>query len=289
MDDSLIEIKVDLTEYYRNLHLSVTMEVVNYTVPLFLENAKAQLRFNGTGVFIKSENKYFLVTATHVVNLPGIKGIFTFGKENTLASLATASAKKRFADTSKDKRSDITIFELSTQILDQLDLRLKFLTEDNINLTTLTLDKSINYLAFGCPGNFADDPKRYQEVKLSYRGIVTQLSDFKWYEKHRYSPGDHILVDLPKFINDPDTGDRVRMFNPKGMSGGGLWQIPKQTFPPNPIPYYLLTGILIEQELNGHRCMASTNIIKVFEFMKSGFGAIFKKDHDQNFTVVGKL
>ncbi len=283
-----MNITVDLKEYYKNLHDSVIYQIANHTVPIFFETHRNHLMFNGSGVLIRSVNKHFLVTATHVVNLPEIKGLYTLGKDKTMASLATSVDVKRFVDAPAIKRADTTVFELSTEIIDQLDYRLEFLTEDNINLTALVLDKKLNYLPVGIPGYLADDPKRYHENRLSYRGIPTNLSDYKWYKKHKFTPGDHILVDLPKFINDPVTGSKVKMFNPKGISGGGLWLIPKQSHPLSQVPNFLLTGILIEQVLTGHRCMAATNIIKVFEFLKSGFGAIFTKNHTQPFSVIEK-
>jgi hypothetical protein len=275
-------------QYKFDLLQSANLLISSHCAPLYIEKG-SRFVFNGSSILCKSINKYFLVTASHVIRDFHVKNVFTIGRGTKLVSLHPVNERNRYIDTGRtNNHCDVEILELDPNIIDLISERFVFLEESNVRLNPFLYDPKLDFLVNGLPAALTNDPVKYKQNNVKYFGLPTRLSEFKWYDKLGYTFGQHIMVEMPKKLAQPIKGNNYNMIKPYGMSGGGLWVIPDQIVEFQKAPFYQLVGILIEHVTNGHRCMIATNIGYAYELMRKAFNAEFSTKFSVNFNLENK-
>lgn len=193
----------------------------------------------GSGVFFKTDNKFFIITASHVLDDLSDDKTFCVGISNKIVPLQGKFIRTNII-TSNDLY-DFAIKELSTEDIILLD-GAKFVTLDQCAKGVITKKGAI-YCAHGYPSS---KNKINWEIKNQFDGYAytysAKLSENFNYKKLGITTETHLSINFDSKSVVNEEGHKHIPPNPKGMSGGGLWVYP------NPLDIFkeVFAGILIE-------------------------------------------
>jgi hypothetical protein len=242
-----------------NKIIGATQNAVDkYTYPVFT-NKKNKPDLIASCVIIKVDNKYYLVTASHVVkNIVNGNTSFVIGSEGKLLPI---SGEFVSSNSLKDK-SRVGNFDIA-----YIELDLDFISKNKItpleqNKLVMCDRKNSPHIAFihGFPISKNKQSKALwntQKFKLkayAYAGIID--INFKDWDKYNKRKDNHTCMTYQTTA----TGNAPT--HPRGISGGGLWVIPNASEPNN----YFLDSILIEY-YEKNKIVFATKVSKVILFI----------------------
>ncbi len=268
----------DLNKYWAELNHKVIYDSTKYIIPIFHLKGKSKFTFFASGVLLTISNRYFLVSAHHVLDEFNPNDLVTIGKDSTIFEIGPIGMRFHFTDVVQQSRTDIEIFELGSQFKDKLDERFDFLEEDKLLFNEFVYTDEKRFSAIGFPAVHNKNPKyKGSDNSVFNLGVSERLCPIEYYSKFGYSVNDHILINYPKKSANPIIGNEHRVKEPKGMSGGALFYFPQQFIKSDIMPTYFLAGILIERNLTGRRFLAASKIYKVLNLLEKGFKVDFKR------------
>lgn len=262
-----------IEQYQEAINLEAMTIKSQSFVPIYIKNEEtSKNEFNGTGVLLIVEKRLFLLTATHVVEHARPENINLAGK-NEFVNLYPIKAGYHYTNPD-EKNTDISIFELLNDLNLSLSKQYKYLTEDDLLFEKLPEELKNNFGLSGFPGTYVKklNPKlKKPKHKATLLHIPTERSNFKLYNKLGYTSPDHLIFEFPKRSLKPIVGNEYRTMNPKGMSGGAAWYIPYQELKNGEKIQIYLIGILIENIVDGHRCIIASSGYKILNMLEEVF------------------
>jgi hypothetical protein len=227
-----------IEEYIQSANNQIPSYAWNSTVPIVTVINGAVYHY-GTGTLFSVADHYFLVTAAHVLK-SAIKDNLTLaigGSENNgfIALQGNALVSKGGQYGSVEDTVDVGVFQLSQDIVKQINRENKFINYSNVDAEVQS-PKSV-YVLFGYPAVWSspsktiDDSvnyKRLQYTTYSYGGRVSQIDN--------YQERLHILLDAEinqafNFNTSPiqpvDLNGNPKPVNEEfgGISGCSVWRI----------------------------------------------------------------
>ena len=230
-------------------------EIANsYTYPVFVSDAKNKPDLIGSSVIIKLNDRYYSITASHVLtNVLDSGSQFIIGIDGKYVSIIG-----EFVYSSHDSKDhfDIAFIELSSN----------FVKKNNIlylQQSKLLLDQHQVHIAFihgfPCSKNKQTKAllgtKKFKLKAYSYAGVIK--SDFYDWEKLGKIESIHTCMTYRK------TSNMNTPTNPRGISGGGLWLVPNL----HEATEIYLDSILIEYH-ESYKVTFSTKIRHIVEFIR---------------------
>ncbi len=240
-----------------NKIIGTTQNAVDkYTYPIFTDK-KDKPDLIASCVVLEIDNKYYLVTASHVVKT--INTSFVIGVKGKLLPV---SGEFVSSNSLKDKSSvgnfDIAYIELDSEFISQNEvISLKQ------NKLVMFDRKSSPHIAFihGFPVSKNKQSKalwntyKFKLKAYAHAGIID--FNFKDWGKYNKRKDNHTCMTYQT------TSAGNTPTHPRGISGGGLWIVPNVLEPDN----YFLDSILIEY-YEKNKIVFATKVSKVIIFIR---------------------
>lgn len=220
----------------------------------------------GSCVLVEVRKHRLLVTAAHVIDEI---------KNGALYIPAAGATKKLQGDGAitvpprgirRLDRFDFSVLKLGPELVEQLG-KSRYVQEDEFAIPNSALGHA--FMASGYPNvqnKKIDHAKRtIQPAKLNFGSTV--IEDAKFARKLKVSGDDHYFIKYDKLARDPVTRAVTKSIEPRGMSGGGLFDLgifnfASLTKPPKPAG---LAGILIEYHPDKKRRMVAVKVGAMIE------------------------
>lgn len=242
-------------------------EIVRYTCQLFEKGGKYGYKPLGSGVCLKISDKYFIVTASHVVE--NQSEFYVKGNGKFVAIVGDS----RSTDIAKSNGIDLAYIILDKSILDDFLFNHDFLPINKIQGRHKLLDAS-QYVICGYPERNIKVVNNNVSTGSSYFILPPQKEHV--YNYYKLKKEHFFLFEYKgKAVNVITNTKSKNIKDPYGISGGGIWCIvPTQTDNGFDIQYRLigiviggktkymsLVGVRIELLIEDMHCLGEINIL----------------------------
>jgi hypothetical protein len=179
----------------------------------------------GSGVLLKVNTHFFVITAGHVIHDydPSTIGIL-IGNE-----FYSFSGTVHFADPIKfnqNSKTDIAYFHLTGDFANILSAQYTFLDISLVDISHKPEARS-SYLVVGFPISRSKFNRQSSSLKIGPFTFLTSQANPEVYKTLTFHPGCNILVKYSKTgIRQIESSNLVIGPDPYGISGGGLWHLP---------------------------------------------------------------
>jgi len=229
-----------------------------------------------SGLFLKYEENHFLITAAHVLNSYGDKGLGVFFKY-TFLSLGGRHVVSKERDNGSDY-IDIGIYHLSTEFLSQLSSDFLFFDLANVNIDHDDAVDDFSYLVFGYPVTRVEVNDYKRKITLKPFVFLTGLEKSDVYLNFTtIQMQSHLLVsyDRNRIMKLPskDVGQGP---TPNGLSGCGVWRVSDTLVHDVSLIRFFPSGILVEYYAE-HKVFIVTRLRIVTEMIRKIFIVNFPK------------
>lgn len=223
---------------------------------------------HGTGVLIKVNNAYFIITAAHVIENFEEKLYVRF-EQNRITRIEFELSINKINIHRKDDKTDIAILKLFDSTAQTLSGFYNFMDESELGINH-QLEDSPLYLGFGYPTSQTNIHYKTKKITTEPTFFTTKPVELSIYNKLECTLDKNIIVHFNKnkFVNTltQQLGTAPDLY---GMSGGGLWYIPMQTLNPNQSLKKELVGILTEWPIKDRQFVISTRIDVITEMLRN--------------------
>lgn len=249
---------------------ATTNSILKSTIQFFYDNEKGEQKATGSGLLINVADRYFLLTAAHVIaeNFNNIYVILPdkelqLGGQLHFTPLPTSGKRE-------DDKIDIAVMELADNVVADLLSTFQFITLDNIGIGHKNPDNGY-YLSVGYPATKTKkvwNKNEISSVPFTYQTEINGNFDF---DKSGFSPLTHIAVEFDGKVKSEKNKYAHKAPDLNGISGSGLWFL--QDFAtPNMVNNKQLVGLLIERvNTVKNKALIATRIELVTEFIRQKF------------------
>mgnify|MGYP000261656282 CR=1 FL=1 len=242
--------------------MNITQKEVNkYSYPVFISDLKKKPDLIATAVIIENKQKYYLVTASHVLlSVLSCKSNFIIGVNGKYINI---EGEFTYSSNVEVDHFDIAYIQLSYKFIESNSICI--LDESKLLIKSRNLVPNISFV-HGFPNSMNKQSKALRkttsfEVKAyAYGGVIKP--DFLHWKECGKTKDVHTSMSYGK------KSDHNMPKHPRGISGGGLWIVPDYSDPSN----FFLDSIFIEYH-EKYGITFSTKISQVVNFIDetSGF------------------
>lgn len=235
-------------------YIRYTEEVLKYTYPVFIVKKDEKPELIATSIIIYLDNKFYLTTASHVLDEVAKANNFYIGVNDKIISISS-ELNYSVANSSNSKDDfDIAFFELDKEFIEMNKIESLPLYEENI--ANENTEKYFGLLCgFPVSANMNHPKKAFRKDHTKYRGMPYWYHNIISPNKENgsivMSYGKNKKGEMPKKL--------------RGMSGGGMWAC--HIHPPK----LQLAGIFIEhhkKRRNNKDTLYATPIREVIQFIR---------------------
>ena len=256
--------------YKNELIRATTNSILKSTIQFFYDNEKGEQKATGSGLLIKVTEKYFMLTAAHVI-AEDYNNIYVILPEKELQlggqlhfTPLPPSGKR------EDDKIDIAVMELPDNVVADLLSIFQFITLDNIGIGHKNPDNGY-YLSVGYPATKTKKVWNKNEISSEPFTYQTEINDNFDFDKTGFSPPTHIAVEFDGKVKSEKNENIHKAPELNGISGSGLWFL--QDFAtPNMVNNKQLVGLVIERvNTVKNKALIATRIDLVTEFIRQRF------------------
>lgn len=253
-------------EFNEKLAKLANEQLAKHTIPIFEKNYLGQLCFLGSGVFLKTKDKYLILTAAHVIN--STETIFWIPTQAGIIPLNESTVVNQ-------TKNDIGFIALPVPIGELLQYSSNPVIPKKILVEYETINEH-HYLTVGYPetlinivGNRVEFNFEYYLHKPSLDGV------YKFYNLNK---SDYYCLDLGKTLDF--SGKKLKISPLNGMSGCGLWHIDFHMINGSMRLFYHLIGIMTDFRNGKYHVFFGTKIDKVVELVDGYYEFITNNSHN---------
>lgn len=222
-------------------------------------------KVHGTGVFVKIQNLYLLISAAHVFD--DFHELFIpLGNGETLLK----PGGKLIINNSKVSRSNDDL-DIGILILDDISVKDLIQSYDFVIESNLVINHDItylhNYIVFGYPSSWSK--KSFSRSSFHSRPFInfTKCVDLAEYPELKRNEVLNIIVEYNR-QETVNFKSKKFSFGPNlfGISGCGLWYLDPQNYEENANPKLL--GIMTDWPISNRRRLISTRIDAITELLR---------------------
>lgn len=255
-------------KYKTELLRATSNSILESTIQFFYDNKNGEPAGFGSGFLIRLADRYFMVTAAHVIAEYYNKIYVILPSKELQLGGKLHFTPMPASGTRDDDNIDIAVMELDDSVVADLLVSFKFTTIENIELGHKSKENQY-YLSIGYPGDLTKiENKVINAIPFPYQTEFESNFDYK---KTGFSDTSHIAVKFDGFIkseSNPIAHPAPRL---GGISGSGLWFL-KDFATPNMIKNKQLVGIVTTLiSHNGSQAIIATRIDLVTEFIRQHF------------------
>ena len=236
---------------------AVTNTIVKVTCQLFTKGGKYYYEALGSGVFIKFDEDYFLITASHVAEYIQ-EGIYILTKSNKF--IPVIYSKFEMTNHKSESKIDLSYIKLDNSIVDYLKKGFDFLGVENIEVGHIPLDAA-NYIAAGFPARNIRVKRKEKIVTTGGSYFILQPSKEYVYEYYKFEKELFYILEFKGRGTNIKSGKSTeKLGSQAGLSGGGLWNI-YVTFNDNEYEVnFTLIGIMTDERNIKYHCLIGNKI-----------------------------
>ncbi|MCH7534437.1 MAG: hypothetical protein IH948_01580 [Bacteroidetes bacterium] len=249
-------------------------EILKYTPQLYTkkpnETEPIKPDPDSSGVLLRVKGQHFLITAGHIFlenNAEDI-GIMIGNTFNIL------KGDVKYVNPSQSEQADkidIAVWKLEDDVVKSLELGYSFLPFEKIDFEH-NIETEPKYLVVGFPWRGTTEDKANKKLKSSPLIFLTKKSESPFYKRLKFEEHSNLLIDYrQKKVKNFDTGQVQQNKSPEGVSGCGVWHIPKFYIPDGGVPDFKLVSQVIEQNKE-KTILITTRIHLVTEVLRRDFG-----------------
>lgn len=218
----------------------------------------------GSGILLKIDDDYFLVSAAHVIEENKIRQMFIpNGKEfiaieGDFKGIALEEGQNR-----EDDKIDLAVVKLATHVVIEISSIFEFLSLDRIDINH-NISNLNDYCLYGFPNIWTEKIVENQEFKSMPLFLRTQLNIEQKRTVPKYVKNSKLIVEYGGSPNHPVA---------KGLSGSGLWFLPQNS---DGIEDISLVGILTDC-FEYDKVITATRIDILTEILRQRFGVNIEK------------
>ena len=180
-----------------------------------------------SGVFMKFENNYFLLTAGHVVD-DCEEDIYIGIKQGDPLLKLGGEWVKNVPETKREKdKIDAAILRLCDRTIEKVRENYRFIDLNNIEINHV--DRKLPmYVSLGFPSSKSKYNAHKNELKSVPFEYITMCADDSIYKELGCAKYMNLIVHYDKKnVIDYSSGEKKNGPDPFGISGSGLWYIPE--------------------------------------------------------------
>lgn len=213
--------------------------LLKHTCGICIRGVNQKYKLYGSGVFVKRGDNFLLITASHVLNNQNDPLDFFVDTKNGFIEIIGEMYR---TDLDKMNKYDVGFINLDKRIIPYLAPYYTFL-DFTLIIQQHSVSKNFNYVAFGYPEN--NRKAVNEEINYSALYYLLPLSKDRVYKYYGFDEKDFMIFDFKgKAINED--GDKIKINEPTGISGCGLWVIGKTEDEKNVNLFYFLVGLMTE-------------------------------------------
>ena len=235
----------------------------------------------GNGVLLEINGAYYILSAGHLMNAEDFPHLMIPAKNNkaTLCNGRLITTHRTYYD---KNRIDLAVFRFSERQNKHIDGFYRFLKPDEISIEHKTVETS-SYIISGYPLNNIEKHTGKPIYEFNPLQVLTATVRNRTYRKFGFDPSSHILVKLYGRVKPFLSHRKVRLRNPTGISGSGLWHVPDwRKVDKNGVPEHLLVGILTDNFID-QGFVAAVRIDFATEIISQNFGLNARRSNLTNF------
>ena len=239
----------------------IRRKLVRHSIQFF-SNKEGKMKPFGSGVCVKSENDYFIFTASHVTqNMSDDNQLFIRLGKNRFVSVIGCL---RETDLAKSNNIDLSYIKIDERIINDLDGPYKFLPFSKIISHEKLLD-SYQYCILGYP----EKNIKYDKdgaLRTGASSWYTKPLSIKAYKHYNCDPNLFYVLEMKGKGFDIQTGE-IKKVNSHfyGTSGCGLWLLNYSQNENEISVDYKLIGIMTEFRKGKYYCLIGNKIKIIME------------------------
>jgi hypothetical protein len=268
---SLIKRMPDAFQESINEHMRAAGEKFRDTIrPVYGTTDKGTAVHIGSCTLLRKNGDAFLLTAAHVIDENKYTPLYVAGATNLVLIQEEFAATPKIDGSRENDHFDFAIAKLSKNTTDSLGA-VRFISAYDISGAWAESPGHV-FMAMGCPHS---KNRNIDNVNLHIRSIIwkysaTAVTDAKLAKKLGVTGKEHVFIKFNKKYSQDENGGRVNSVNPRGMSGGALFDLGNLADPwtlePTAERRARLTGLLIELPAN-RNLMVSTRIDPILRWV----------------------
>lgn len=192
------------------------------SIPLYIDKGSRPLFF-GTGFIVKTQGRFFLVSAAHVLDAGAEHSIFFYCAPNTIRFLTGEAITTKIENDRSNDLLDIGITELRGSHLPPYPEVDKFAIDISYLRPTHLPRAAKIYSLIGFPATKVSLDVRERTVTVApfcFRNRSVAETD---YASHGLDPGTHLVLALDVKNVFSSDGSRIQFPKPQGMSGSPVF------------------------------------------------------------------
>jgi hypothetical protein len=268
---------ITLDQHINYVTTEYAKKIGRYTVQLYEfidtpKKFKPKFQPIASSILLTHNKRYFLITAGHVLSDydKGKIGIF---EKRTFYRLINAGQDIFFINPENgpaQKNFDIAVWELDKDTVQILSRFYDFLTPDKV-LLEHNYSSSVEYLIVGFPWRRT----KYNPIKRVLRPkiykILTKTVSNTTYTRLKLIPDINFVVEYAQSkIKDMNTGSLGQSILLEGISGCGVWYIPKFITEYKKTDNFYLVGVVFRHDVN-KKYIISLKSKRIVQILKEKF------------------
>ncbi len=246
---------------------------LKFTIQFFYDNVKGDPSPTGSGLLLKFNNRFFMLTAAHVI-AEDYNDLFIILPEKELRlggqlfSTPLPPSGRR-----EDDKIDIAVLELNNETVKEIGEDFSYISVDEIGLSHKCIIDQQKYLTVGYPASKTKKIWNKDEISALLYPYVSEVADDFDYKRFGFSKNTHIAIRFDGYITYLNNDNKQIAPKLNGISGCGLWYL--DNFPStDQDKNKLLIGFILERRREeGNKALVATRIDLVTEFIRQHFNA----------------
>lgn len=248
---------ITLDQHIDELTTKYTQRITRFTVQLYEYNEdhkkyKTPYLSIASGVLISHDERYFIITAGHVISDHN-KGNIGILEINTFYRLINEGQNIFYIDpdkSSKYENFDITIWELDSSTTSILNKYYDFLTPENVVLED-EYPLLRNYLIIGFPSTMTKFNFFKSRLRPKVYKFLTRTVDESIYKLLKLDSKINFVVQFnQRKVRKMGSGIIRRSVKLEGISGCGIWYIPDPISNVEVSNNFYLVSIVFKHDIN---------------------------------------
>lgn len=195
----------------------------HYVIPLYLDDAGQLPVQVGTGFLVSFEEKIYLITAAHVLDLRSQNELYFYSAPNELTTVAGKVCQSGKGLERKHDDIDVAVVQLLPEVPKPPYRGIEKLAFEPYQLRPRLLPRTgRQYLMLGFPATKNKFRRVHNEVRAKAYAYHNGSPEISEYQALGLSDERHLLIHFDQRIGFDGDGNHIDFPKPQGMSGGPI-------------------------------------------------------------------